>query len=121
MRHVPCKKEEQGPRRIRPAAHVGTLGGTERETRTDMPVVSTLFGIVVRMFYREHGIPHFHAEHQGQQATFTFDGKLLAGSIQSRTALRLTREWALAPAAELEANWKHARAGEPLERIAPLD
>lgn len=26
---------------------------------------------------------HFHAEHQGQLATFTFDGSLLAGSIQS--------------------------------------
>ncbi|HZD10432.1 MAG TPA: DUF4160 domain-containing protein [Candidatus Binatia bacterium] len=51
-----------------------------------MPVISTFFGIVIRMFYHEHGIPHFHAEHQGQQATFTFDGEILAGSIQSRTA-----------------------------------
>ena len=82
-----------------------------------MPVISTFFGIVIRMYYREHGIPHFHAEHQGQQATFTFDGEPLAGSIQSRTALRLIREWALAH----EANWSHARAGVSLERIAPLD
>ena len=51
-----------------------------------MPIVSTFFGIVIRMFYREHGVPHFHAEYQGQQATFTFDGELLAGSITSRTA-----------------------------------
>jgi len=27
-----------------------------------MPVISTFFGIVIRMFYREHGLPHFHAE-----------------------------------------------------------
>ena len=86
-----------------------------------MPVISTFFGIVIRMYYREHGIPHFHAEHQDQQATFTFDGELLAGSIQSRTALRLIREWAIAHARELESNWKHARTGDPLERIAPLD
>jgi hypothetical protein len=86
-----------------------------------MPVISTFFGIVIRMYYREHGIPHFHAEHQGQQATFAFDGEPLAGSIQSRTALRLIREWALAHADELEANWSHARAGVSLERIAPLD
>ena len=52
-----------------------------------MPVISVFFGIVIRMFYREHGVPHFHAEHHGQQATFTLDGKLLAGSIGSRTAL----------------------------------
>lgn len=31
-----------------------------------MPVVSVSFGIVVRMFYREHGVAHFHAEYQGQ-------------------------------------------------------
>jgi hypothetical protein len=86
-----------------------------------MPVVSTFSGIVIRMYYREHGVPHFHAEHQGQQATFTFDGDPLAGSLSSRTALRLIKEWALAHRKELEANWNKARAGEPLERIAPLD
>ncbi len=73
------------------------------------------------MFYREHGIPHFHAEYQGQQATFTFDGEQLAGSIRSRTALRLIKEWSAAHRVELESNWSRARAGESLERITPLD
>ena len=86
-----------------------------------MPVISVFFGIVIRMFYREHGVPHFHAEYQGQQATFTFDGELLAGALQSRTALRLIKEWAIAHRVELEANWNRVRAGESLERIAPLD
>ncbi len=86
-----------------------------------MPVVSVFFGIVVRMFYQEHGVPHFHAEYQGQQATFTFDGALLAGALESRTARRLIEEWATHHRADLEANWNRARAGEPLERIAPLD
>ena len=36
-----------------------------------MPVISVFFGIVIRMFYQEHGVPHFHAEHQGQEASFT--------------------------------------------------
>jgi hypothetical protein len=54
-----------------------------------VPVISLFFGIVIRMFYREHGIAHFHAEYQGQQATFTFNGEILAGNLQSRTALRL--------------------------------
>lgn len=86
-----------------------------------MPVVSVFFGIVVRMFYQEHGVPHFHAEYQGQQATFTFDGELLAGALESRTARRLIKEWAATHHADLEANWIRARAGEALERIAPLD
>jgi hypothetical protein len=86
-----------------------------------VPVISVFFGIVIRMFYREHGVGHFHAEYQGQQATFTFDGETLAGAIRSRTALRLIKEWAMAHQPELEANWTRVQAGEPLERIAPLE
>ena len=73
------------------------------------------------MFYREHGVAHFHAEHQGQQGTFTFDGELLAGQLRSRTAQRLIREWANAHRAELDLNWARMEAGQPLERIPPLD
>lgn len=86
-----------------------------------MPVISVFFGIIVRMFYNEHGVPHFHAEHQGQQATFTFDGELLAGNLRSRTALRLVKEWSLARRTALEANWSRVEAGAALERIPPLD
>lgn len=37
-----------------------------------MPIISTFFGIVIRMFYQEHEPPHFHAEHQVQQAKCNF-------------------------------------------------
>ena len=86
-----------------------------------MPVISVFFGIVIRMFYQEHGLGHFHAEYQGQQATFTFEGKLLVGAIRSRTALRLIQEWAMLHRSDLEANWKRFKTGAPLEKIEPLD
>jgi len=86
-----------------------------------VPVISTFFGIVIRMFYSEHGRPHFHAEYQGERASFSFDGELLAGRIRSSTARRLIRDWSLAHRAELEANWDRTRSGNPPERIAPLD
>lgn len=86
-----------------------------------MPVISTFFGIVIRMFYKEHEPAHFHAEYQGQHATFTFAGEILAGEIRSGTACRLIRDWALQHRAELKANWGRMKAGEPLERISPLE
>jgi len=86
-----------------------------------LPVISVFFGIVIRMYYREHGVPHFHAEYQGQLATFTFDGSLLAGSIRSKTALRLIAEWAVVHGSELSANWERMKAGRSLERIEPLN
>ena len=85
-----------------------------------MPIISVFFGIVIRMFYKEHEPPHFHAEHQGQQAKVAFDGELLVGNLQSATARRLIREWASLHRHELEANWENMKAGRPLERIAPL-
>jgi hypothetical protein len=26
-----------------------------------MPVITRFYGIVIRMYFREHGVPHFHA------------------------------------------------------------
>ena len=86
-----------------------------------MPTISTFFGIMIRMYYEDHPPPHFHAEYQGQQGKFGFDGKMTVGSIRSRTALRLIREWAELHRAELEANWENAVAKQPLDRIAPLE
>jgi hypothetical protein len=86
-----------------------------------MPVISTFFGIVIRMFYQEHRPPHFHAEYQGQQATFDFAGNPLAGDIRSGVAKRLIRDWAIQHAGQLEANWANMEAGRALDRIAPLE
>jgi hypothetical protein len=79
------------------------------------------FGIVIRMFYREHEPAHFHAEYQGQQGKFDLEGEMMAGNIYSKTALRLIREWASSHQDDLEANWDRMKAGKPLERIEPLE
>lgn len=86
-----------------------------------MPIISTFFGIVVRMFYQEHEPAHFHAEYQGQHAKFSFEGQLIVGNLESGTALRLIREWAVQYRSELEANWSRMKNGRPLERVPPLD
>jgi len=60
-------------------------------------------------------------EHQGQQGKFNFSGEMTIGNIQSRTALRLIREWAVLHQAELQANWEQTKTGQPLNGIAPLE
>ncbi len=86
-----------------------------------MPVISVFLGIIIRMFYQEHEPPHFHAEHQSDQAKFGFDGSLLAGGLRSRTAVSRVRQWAALHRRELDANWENMKAGRPLERIPPLE
>lgn len=103
--------------RLRSSLHAGA----PERILDDVPIIAVFFGIVIRMFYKEHEPAHFHAEHQGQQATFDFDGKILAGSIQSKTAVRLIRQWAALHGPELVANWANMKAGTPLNKIPPLE
>ena len=86
-----------------------------------VPIISTFFGIVIRMYYQEHEPAHFHADYQGQQATFLLTGEILAGVIRSGTARRLIRDWAAEHRGELAANWAKMKAGQALERIRPLE
>ena len=66
-----------------------------------MPIISIFFGIVIRMFHREHAPPHFHASYQGFEALIAIgDGSVLAGSLPKR-ALRIVQEWAAQHRGEL--------------------
>ena len=86
-----------------------------------MPILTAFHGIVIRMYYRNHEPQHFHAEHQGDHATFTFDGQLHSGVIRSRRARALIETWAALHRHELQSNWGRAGQGLPLEHIAPLE
>jgi hypothetical protein len=58
-----------------------------------MPIISAFFGIIIRMYYDDHNPPHIHAEYQGNKALLDFRGNILKGDLQSRTALKLVRDW----------------------------
>ena len=86
-----------------------------------MPIISMFFGIVIRMFYKEHEPMHFHAEYQGAKAVFDFRGNVMKGSLNSRTATRLVRDWIDLRLKALEEDWELARAGKKVKKIAPLE
>ena len=85
-----------------------------------MPRISEFYGIVIAMYYREHGVPHFHATYAGETIVVAIEtGDVLAGSVPAR-ARRLVQEWAELHREELRRNWSRAREDAPLERIDPL-
>jgi hypothetical protein len=65
--------------------------------------------------------PHLHAEYKGKKVLLDFYGNVLRGALDSRTALRLIREWIDLHVSELNENWELARAGKEIQPIAPLD
>lgn len=79
------------------------------------------FGIIIRMFHNENNPPHFHAEYQGQAGVFDFDGNMTYGSMRSKTARRLIRDWARIHRNELVLNWERAANKQVIEKIDPLE
>lgn len=85
-----------------------------------MPEISRFLGIVIGMFFNEHGVAHFHAVYGEHQITVEIESGTVRGAFPNR-ALRLVLEWAGLHKAELLANWERARQRQPLIRIEPLE
>ncbi len=85
-----------------------------------VPRISEFYGLVISMYHNEHGPPHFHAKHGGQEAVLSLAGVMLRGTLPPR-ALRLVGEWAAIHRGKLRQNWIRARKGQDLERIPPLE
>ncbi len=86
-----------------------------------MPVISTFYGIIIRMNFNDHNPPHFHAEYQGFKAAFDIrTGKLTAGDFPVN-AKKLVESWTKLHRAELLANWENAVEARPIERIPGME
>jgi hypothetical protein len=85
-----------------------------------MPELSRFYGIVIRMFWKDHPPPHFPAIYGNHEALIEIDtSETIAGSlpfgadslVKQRTGLHRN---------ELMDNWDLARAKAPLRKIEPL-
>lgn len=66
------------------------------------------------MYYREHGVPHFHATYASETVVIAIQtGDVIAGNVPAR-ALRLVKEWSALHRDELRLNWARAREHAPL-------
>jgi hypothetical protein len=85
-----------------------------------MPEISRFLGIVIGIYWKEHGVPHFHAKYGEHRASFSIsDLTLLEGRLPPRvTALVL--EWAFLHRSELMKDWDLAASKKPLAPIEPL-
>jgi hypothetical protein len=85
-----------------------------------MPQISYFLGVIIRMFYREHNPPHFHAYYGDYEALIDIQkNELLSGNLPPRV-LGLVVEWTALHQQELMANWERAKKQEPLQNIQPL-
>lgn len=71
-----------------------------------MPVIARFYGILIKMYFREHGVPHFHAiygEFNGVFEVTTME--MIEGDLPPR-AQRLVCDWAEQYKEELQRMWE---------------
>lgn len=86
-----------------------------------MPEISRFFGIVIGIFYNDHGQPHFHVRYNDFAAKVSInDLKIIDGKLPKRV-LALVLEWAFEHRVELLEDWQLAASKKPLNSIKPLE
>jgi hypothetical protein len=85
-----------------------------------MPRLSSFFGIVIYMYFKDHAPPHFHAVFNGHEAEISIHTMhVLAGSLP-RQQLAFVITWASLYQAELLRAWEAASAHKTPGKIPPL-
>ena len=53
-----------------------------------MPIIARFYGILIKMYFKERGVPHFHAIH-GE-----FNVEMVEGDMPAR-AVKMVKDWIL--------------------------
>ena len=71
-----------------------------------MPTVARFYGILIKMFFSEHGVAHFHAVYGEYVGVFAIETlEMLEGDLPQR-AHRFVHEWAELHQAALLGMWR---------------
>ncbi len=58
-----------------------------------MPIIARFYGILIKMYFKEHGVPHFHALYTEYNGVFDIESlEMVEGDLPNR-AQKLVREW----------------------------
>jgi hypothetical protein len=88
-----------------------------------MPVISSFYGIVIRMYFNDseqHHTPHFHAKYAEYNASFDMDGHILAGNFPKKQT-KYVVAWADIHYEELKALWETMQTDEQYFKIKGLE
>ena len=85
-----------------------------------MPQISYFLGIIIRMFYRDHNPPHFHAVYADFEGIIDIEKNEIIGGELPPRVLGFVIEWTALHKVELMDNWERARQQVSLKDIEPL-
>ncbi len=71
-----------------------------------MPTIARFYGILIKLYFQDHGTPHFHAVYGEFNAVFDIDTLEMMEGDLPRRAQKLVREWAERHRADLRVMWE---------------
>ena len=85
-----------------------------------MPEISRFLGIVIKMYYRDHAPPHFHAVYGDDELVVRINPIMILEGDAAARVRSMVLEWAALHQEELRNAWLKAKNLEPIGKIAPL-
>jgi len=82
-----------------------------------MPEICRFYGIVIKVYFRDHPPPHFHVEYGEHRALYGIDDLDLIEGAMPRIAHRLVVEWATQHRERLRTIWET----QVFEKLPPLE
>jgi|TARA_B100001971_G_C18011016_1_gene442384 hypothetical protein len=71
-----------------------------------MPVITRFYGIIIKMYFNEHGVPHFHAVYGEYNGVFELENlEMIEGDLPGR-AIKMIKEWAKGYQGDMLEMWK---------------
>lgn len=71
-----------------------------------MPIIARFYGILIKMYFKEHGVPHFHALYGEYNGVFEIESfEMIEGDLPQR-AQKMAKEWARIYKGDLMEMWK---------------
>ncbi len=93
----------------------------ERSTEANMPTISSFYGLLIQMYFREHAPPHFHVKYGDYAAVVDIRSIQITDGKLPRRATNLVLDWAELHQAELLKDWDLCQALQNPNPIAPLE
>ena len=85
-----------------------------------MPIISSFYGILIRMFFNDHAPPHFHVQYAEHKATVDIRTLAILNGQLPRRAQELVLDWAELHQEELLNDWRLCMEKQQPNAIAPL-
>ena len=71
-----------------------------------MPIIARFYGILIKMYFKEHGVPRFHAIYGEFNGVFNLKTlEMIEGDMPSR-AMKMVKDWAKKYNSDLMEMWK---------------